>query len=248
MNADRAVELREQAWNLQVQGKLDEAATVVREALLILEESGEANSPDGANLLNDLTEIENERQSFQDALVLAERAQSIEDQLGDVFAGKGRAQIRARTMGLIGETCRMLGDFVRAEASLKEALRIVATEFGEASECVAYARNNLAVLYKACGRFDEGLRLYQQALDSVVKLHGDDCLAGSVIYHNIGGILIPREISRPPHLRDEKLGRFFADCLAKTTLGPCSTLSPTRRSSTACKDMTKARPSIEERW
>jgi tetratricopeptide (TPR) repeat protein len=189
MNADRAVELREQAWNLQVQGKLDEAATVVREALLILEESGEANSPDGANLLNDLTEIENERQSFQDALVLAERAQSIEDQLGDVFAGKGRAQIRARTMGLIGETCRMLGDFVRAEASLKEALRIVATEFGEASECVAYARNNLAVLYKACGRFNEGLRLYQQALDSVVKLHGDDCLASSVIYHNIGGIL-----------------------------------------------------------
>ena len=55
----------------------------MRKALLLLEESGEANSPDAANLLNDLAEIENERQSFQDALVLAERAHSIEDQLGE---------------------------------------------------------------------------------------------------------------------------------------------------------------------
>jgi len=189
MNTDRAVELQEQAWNLQAEGKLDEAATAVRKALLLLEESGEANSPDAANLLNDLAEIESERQSFQEALALAERAQSIEDQLGDVFAGEDPAQIRARTMGLIGEICRTRGDYVRAEASLKEALRIVATEFGETSEPVADARNNLSVLYKACGRFDEGLGLYKQALNSVVKLHGEDCLSSGVIYHNIGGIL-----------------------------------------------------------
>jgi tetratricopeptide (TPR) repeat protein len=189
MSTERAVELQEQAWNLQAEGNLDEAATAVRKALLLLEESGEQNSPDAANLLNDLAEIENERQNFQDALALAERAHSIEDELGDSFAGEGAAQIRARTMGLIGEICRLLGDLVRAEASLKEALQIVASEFGEASEPVADARNNLAVLYKACGRFDEGLELYQQALNSVVKLHGEDCLSSAVIYHNIGGIL-----------------------------------------------------------
>jgi tetratricopeptide (TPR) repeat protein len=189
MNTERAVELQEQAWNLQAEGKLDEAATAVRKALLLLEESGEANSPDAANLLNDLAEIESERQSLQDALVVAERAHSIEGQLGDSFTGEGAAQIRARTMGLIGEICRVRGDFVRAEVSLKEALRILATEFGEASEEVANARNNLAVLYKACGRFDEGLYLYQKALVAVVKLNGEDCLASSVIYHNIGGIL-----------------------------------------------------------
>jgi tetratricopeptide (TPR) repeat protein len=189
MNTERAVELQEQAWNLQAEGKLDEAASAVLKALLLLEESGEASSPDAANLLNDLAEIESERQNFHDALALAERAQLVEDKLGDSFAGEGAAQIRARTMGLIGEICRTRGDYVRAEASLKEALRIVATEFGEASEPVADARNNLAVLYKACGRFDEGLGLYQQALNSIVKLHGEDCLSGTVIYHNIGGIL-----------------------------------------------------------
>jgi tetratricopeptide (TPR) repeat protein len=188
MSTEQAVALQEQAWNLQAEGKLDEAASAVRKALLLLEESGEAGSPDAANLLNDLAEIESERQSFQDALMLAERAHSIEDQVGDGFAGEGAAQIRARTMGLIGEICRTLGDFVRAEVSLKEALRIVSTEFGEASEHTANARNNLAVLYKARGRYDEGLLLYQQALDSVMKRSGEDCLA-SVIYHNIGGIL-----------------------------------------------------------
>lgn len=188
-NGELAVELQERAWSLQAEGKLEEAAAAMGKALLLLEESGEANSPDAANLFNDLAEIESERQNFQDALVLAERAHSIEDQLGDSFAGEDAAQIRARTMGLIGETCRMLGDFVRAEVSLKEALRIVSSEFGEVSEPVADARNNLAVLYKACGRFDEGLGLYQQALNSVVKLHGEDCLSSGVIYHNIGGIL-----------------------------------------------------------
>jgi tetratricopeptide (TPR) repeat protein len=125
-----AVELQEQAWDLQAEGKLEEAATAVRKALLLLEEAGQATSPDAANLLNDLAEIESERQSFEDALVLAEQAHSIEDQLGDGFAGEDAAHIRARTMGLIGEICRMRGDFVRAEASLKEALRIMATEFG----------------------------------------------------------------------------------------------------------------------
>jgi tetratricopeptide (TPR) repeat protein len=193
MNTDRAIELAVElqalAWNLQAEGKLGEAATACGKALLLLEESGAADSPDAANLLNDLAEIESERQNFQEALVLTERAQSIEDRLGNGFAGEGAAQIRARTMGLIGEICRLRGDFVSAEVSLKAALSIVAAEFGEASKEVAEARNNLAVLYKACGRFDEGLRLYQQALDSVIELNGEDCLASSVIYHNIGGIL-----------------------------------------------------------
>jgi tetratricopeptide (TPR) repeat protein len=205
-----AVELQEQAWTLQTEGRLDEAATAVKKALLLLEKSGDASSPDAANLLNDLAEIESERQNFQDALLLAERAHSIEDQLGNSFAGEGAAQIRGRTMGLIGEICRVRGDFDRAEVSLKKALRIMATEFGEASEQVAEARNNLAVLYKACGRFDEGLYLYQQALDSVVKLNGEDCLASSVIYHNIGGMLHAKgdfTAAEPPGRRAWEISR-----------------------------------------
>lgn len=189
MNTDRTVELQEQAWNLQAEGKLEEAAIVCREALRLLEESGERDSADAANLLNDLAEIENERQRFATALALAERAHAIEEALGDQFAGESAAHVRARTLELIGEICRMSGDFVRAETSLLKALAIASVEFGEASEEVAEARNNLAVLYKSLGRFDDGLRLYEQALRFVTMIRGGDCLASSVIYHNIGGIL-----------------------------------------------------------
>ena len=42
MNIDRAVELQTQAWSLQAEGNLDEAAKAVRQALWLLEESGEA--------------------------------------------------------------------------------------------------------------------------------------------------------------------------------------------------------------
>jgi len=189
MNTDRAVELQEQAWKLQAEGNLEQAAVTCRNALLLLEESGEAGSPDAANLLNDLAEIENERQNFKVVLALAERAQEIEDRLGDCFTGAAAAQICAKTKGLIGEICRLHGDFPRAEASLNEALQILATEFGEASVEVAEARNNLAVFYKYSGRFDEGLRLYRQSLRTLTAIYGEDCLASSVIYHNIGGIL-----------------------------------------------------------
>jgi tetratricopeptide (TPR) repeat protein len=189
MNPENAVELQEWAWGLQAEGKLEEAAIACREALRLLEESGERDSADAANLLNDLAEIENERQRFATALAQAERAHAIEEALGDQFAGESAAHVRARTLELIGEICCMSGDFVRAETSLLKALAILSVEFGEASEEVAEARNNLAVLYKSLGRFDDGLRLYEQALRFVTMIHGEDCLASSVIYHNIGGIL-----------------------------------------------------------
>jgi tetratricopeptide (TPR) repeat protein len=189
MNTQSAVEFQEQAWNLQAEGKLEEAAVACERAIALLEESGERNSPDAANLLNDLAEIQMLRQNFQTALALAERAHTIEDALGDQFAGESAARVRARTLQLIGETCRITGDFEHTETSLLKALAIVSVEFGEASEEVAEARNNLAVLYKSLGRFDDGLRLYEQALRFVIMIHGEDCLASSVIYHNIGGIL-----------------------------------------------------------
>ena len=187
--ADRAAELQERAWNLQAEGKLDDAAAACQKALHLLQEDGEAESPDAANLLNDFAEIESERQNYQAALAQAERAQEIEERLGDRFAGEDAARIRARTMGLIGETCRVQGEYTRAELALQVALNIAEGEFDAASEPVAEARNNLAVLYKYCGRFEEGLWLYEQALSAVTALHGEDSLAAGVIYHNIGGIL-----------------------------------------------------------
>ena len=164
MNVQRAVELQEQAWSLQAEGKLDDAWLRCREALQLMEASDGPDSPDVANLLNDLAEIETERQNFPAALALAERAQAIADGLGDGFRGEEAARIRLRTLEITGELRRMLGDYARAEVDLERALMAAVAEFGEASAEVAEARNNLGVLYKHWGRFEDGLRLYRQAL------------------------------------------------------------------------------------
>jgi tetratricopeptide (TPR) repeat protein len=65
-------------------------------------------------------------------------------------------------------------------------------KFGEASEEAAEARNNVGVLYKYWGRYDDALRLYRQALRSIVAVHGEESLAAGVVYHNIGAILHSR--------------------------------------------------------
>jgi tetratricopeptide (TPR) repeat protein len=192
MNVERAIQLQEQSWRLQAEGKLEEASSRCREALHLMVLADGMDSPDVANLLNDLAEIEQERQNFRRALALAEHARSVEDRLGERFTGEAAAGIRIRTLGLAGAIRRMQGVYRQAESDLEQALRISLAECGEASEQTAEARNNLAVLYKYLGRFDDGLKLYAQALGAIVTIHGEQSLASSTVYHNIGGILHAR--------------------------------------------------------
>jgi len=77
MTVERAIELQAQSWTLLAEEKLESASSTCREALQLMECTDGENSPDVANLLNDLAEIEQERQNFVDALALAERARSV---------------------------------------------------------------------------------------------------------------------------------------------------------------------------
>jgi tetratricopeptide (TPR) repeat protein len=185
MNVERAIELQEQAWNFQAEGRLGDARQTCTEALQLMEESEGPESPDVANLLNDLADIETERQDFPVALALAERAQAVIGNLGDRFSGEEAIRIRLKNLELLGTIRRTLGDYARAEGDLQQALAAASAEFGDASTEATGARNNLGVLYKHWGRFDEGLMLYERALRSTDK----ESLACATIHHNIGGIL-----------------------------------------------------------
>lgn len=185
MNIDQIIELQEQAWHLQSEGKLEEAALACREALRLVEEAEGDVSPDIANLLNDLAEIESDRQNFRGALELAKRAQAITDTLGDNFTGETAGQVKGRTLRLLGTIHTRLSDYVQAETVLQTALAAAVAEFGEASAETAAARNDLGVLYKHWGGFDEALQLYEQALHSI---DAESPQAGT-LHHNIGGIL-----------------------------------------------------------
>ena len=71
-------------------------------------------------------------------------------------------------------------------------MRLAVGEFGETSQESAQALNDLAVLYRYCGRFDEELRLYEDALRVTIAAQGDECLSACTIYHNMGGILFSK--------------------------------------------------------
>jgi tetratricopeptide (TPR) repeat protein len=192
VNVERAIELQEQSWNLQAEGRLEEACCACLEALEFMESAEGADSPDVANLLNDLAEIERERENLAEALALVERAGSIENVLGECFSGNDAARIRIRTLSIAGDILRIQGDYAQAECDLEQALAISVAAFGEASEEAAEARNNLGVLYKYLGRFEEGLKLYSHALQPIIAIHGHTSLATATVYHNIGGILHAR--------------------------------------------------------
>lgn len=188
MSTEQAIELQEQAWVLQANGRLDEAADVCGEALRLVELHEGPKSPDTANLLNDLAEIESSRQHFALALSLAVRAFEIEDQLGEEFSGTDATHIRIKTRTLLGELRRMLGDPSGGHDALVSAVSIAVSEFGVASIEAGEAHNNLAVAYKYAGRFDEALALYQSALTAILARDGEDSLDTAILYHNIGGI------------------------------------------------------------
>lgn len=192
MNVDRAMELQERSWALQAEGRLNEAFHACIVALRLIEESEGSESPDVANLLTELAEIEHERGNSSAALRLAERAAAIEAMLNDAFTGETAARIRIRTLAALGTIRCAQGDYVRAESPLLDALTMAVAELGECSEDAARAQNNLAVLYKYWGRFDEGLRLYERALASMIAIHGEESLPCAGVYHNLGGILHAR--------------------------------------------------------
>jgi len=187
-----AAELQERAWTLQSEGRLDEAFDACLAALAQSEAEDGAECPDAANLLNDLALIERDRLRYESALTYAQKAQAIELALGDRFTGETAVRIRAATSSLLGELWRLLGDYGRAETHLKQALAGMMIEFGESSEEVAEARNNLGMLYKYSGQFAAALRLYDQALRTLRAACGPISLPVGAILHNIGGVLHAR--------------------------------------------------------
>lgn len=71
MSVERATELQEQAWALQADGKLSDALAACSEAVNLVKQSEGPDSPDLANLLNDLAEIQIEQQDYRAALASA---------------------------------------------------------------------------------------------------------------------------------------------------------------------------------
>jgi tetratricopeptide (TPR) repeat protein len=201
----RVVRLQELAWEMQAQGRLDAARQACLDALGLLDDS-----LDAANLLTDLAEIEGERADLLAALAHAVRARQIEDASGEGFESADGAQLRLRTLRTLGNLRRALGDLPGAEVELRACLDLAERVFGAESDEVAAACNDLGVLAKEAGRFDEGRALYERSLAIVTARDGPDCERAGVLLHNIGGLLHARgdlTAAEPPARRAWELSR-----------------------------------------
>ncbi|MEJ1962697.1 MAG: tetratricopeptide repeat protein [Gammaproteobacteria bacterium] len=188
MSLERALELQERSWQLESEGRLDEAARALREAIGLMELAEGSQAPDVANLLNELGAIENDRGDFDSATGLGERAWQILVALESEFTGEEATHIRIRTLSILGAACRSNALYADGERYLKLALELARGEIGDDSEAAARARNELGMLYRYWGRFVEAAELYNRARISLVATHGENSLECAALYHNMGGL------------------------------------------------------------
>ena len=189
MTIENAIKLQDTGWTLVHKGKIADGLKQIEEALRLFELIEGSESPDVANLLNDIAEIENNLERFKLAITHATRSMEITDKLGRKFTGEDAARIRARSRTILGTVHRELGDYKLGESYLKDALKINKKQFGDEDPETATSQNNLAIVYKYMGHIEKGLALYQDALRKLIAEYGEDALALSPLYHNIGGIL-----------------------------------------------------------
>ncbi|HET7545310.1 MAG TPA: tetratricopeptide repeat protein [Polyangiaceae bacterium] len=191
MSVERAIELQERAWELQAAGSLDAAFDAAQQALELIVVAEGRVSGDAANLLNDLSEIERDRQRFGAAVAFAEQSRDVQLALGGAFEGEDAQRIRMKTASLLGELYRIRGDYAQAELELLAAL-VIARELVDAPEVLALSANDLGVLYKYWGRFDEAMAHYGEALRVMRAIHGEGSLQVGGLLHNIGGLFHAR--------------------------------------------------------
>ncbi|MDX1983685.1 MAG: tetratricopeptide repeat protein [Bryobacteraceae bacterium] len=152
-----------------------DAETACRQALTQVEAPAGAESPDAANLLNELAGILNRRGNWSQELECATRSVSIMRGKAQSVEGLDGYRILVQGQAAAGRALRELGRYQESEAALG-ALRTARRHLGPAAHETNMVRIGLGVLLKKyMGRLEEAERLYRRAL---VYLRGQGDQAG----------------------------------------------------------------------
>ena len=168
---DRALRLHEESFALRDAGDLDGAAGHCREALALFEDIDGPEHPDVANLLQGLGSILEQQCRYEEAQECAARAVAIMDAVAHLVEGPEAGLILIQSLGLLGTALRQNGLYREAEPALKRAVELA--ENHPDPDALPGALNNLGVLYKYSGNFDEAERVYTRALQMVRERYGE---------------------------------------------------------------------------
>jgi tetratricopeptide (TPR) repeat protein len=181
-----AIRQHERAIALRADGRLAAAERACRAAIAGYRTFEGPRHPDVANALVDLGLVLEGRDRLREAARCQKRALAI---LGSPANARSRdpdvARLRIRARTVLGGIERTLGDHAAADRGYRTALAEVRRRFGPRDPYLAGLFNDLGVLRKAQGRYDEALAFYRRALPLVPR---DDHNGRATLAHNLGGI------------------------------------------------------------
>lgn len=141
---------------------------------------------DAVRRLVQLAALREARGDHATAGAAAEGALALLERLKPALAEPAGLRLRIEALGRLGNFHRHFARYAEAEPLLKAALELALTGLGEAATETAAARNNLGVLYKYTGQFDQAEALYYAALASLPA--GPTHPLAAVLHHNLGGL------------------------------------------------------------
>lgn len=189
MTVEAMQHAQNEALSDQASGRLDLAASAYARAIRIARRVYGVPTPDEFNLRNELVELESQRQRFDHALAIAKRTAALVDAAASCSHGSGFVRFRIRNLLALGGLRRLLGETSIDHPELEHALNLAREHLPRGDEDVLAATNNLAVAFKYCGRFDEALVLYRDALAAIEDDRSVvDPLALATLWHNLGGL------------------------------------------------------------
>ena len=173
----------EQAIALRAAGNFAAAERACRRAVAGYEAVEGRRHPDVANALVELGLILEARDQLREAARCQRRALDILARDRSRDPDIARLSIRARTA--LASIDRVLGAYAAANRGYQAALAIIRRRFGPRDRYVCGVLNDLGVLRKAQGRYDEAVAFYRRALPLIPRSDRD---ARATLAHNLGGI------------------------------------------------------------
>ncbi|MBG0566065.1 tetratricopeptide repeat protein [Actinoplanes aureus] len=179
-----AIALHERALAASADHRYPEAVRLCRRALALLEEHAGAGHPDVANVLTALGTAHDELGDHAAAEACHRRAVTVMSALPDTGGDLLRLEIQALS-GLAGNLRRQ-GRYAAAGEVYEAALAIAAPEYAEVE--LASIWNEIGILCKFAGRFDDAEVYYRRALTVLSDAYGPDDPRLAGLFHNLAGL------------------------------------------------------------
>jgi tetratricopeptide (TPR) repeat protein len=184
---DEAVALHEQALSAQADFRFVDAVDSCRRALDMFETHAGPGDPDVANVLVLLAGCLDDLGEHDQAEPLLRRAVGL---LADLPAalpddGDDLDRLRLHAFRGLAANLRHQGRYAAAEANCLAALRLT---FHRADPDRAATLNELGVVYKYAGRFDDAEKCYQRALAAAQSATDRDVQQLATLHHNLAGL------------------------------------------------------------